>query len=80
MCLGEICRVVSVAGGDATAVTPSGADRRVSLMALSAPVSAGDWLVVHSGFALERLAADEAETALAIRSGGIPTHQPEESP
>lgn len=79
MCLGEICRVVTVDTGAATAVTSTGAERQVSLMALGAPVSPGDWLVVHSGFALERLAADEAHAALAIRSGGIPTHQPEES-
>ncbi len=78
MCLGEICRVVSVSADTASAVTPTGAERHVSLMALSATVAAGDWLVVHSGFALERLTADEADAALAIRSGGIPTPQPQE--
>ena len=73
MCLGEIVRLDTVAG-------PAGVghvgDREiaVSLVTLEVPVAAGDWVVVHSGFALERLDPDEAADALAIR------HDPQSRP
>ncbi len=54
---------------------------RVSLLALEGPVAVGDWLLVHSGFALERLTDAEARAALALRSGADdPDHVPNPDP
>jgi hydrogenase expression/formation protein HypC len=51
---------------------------RVSLLALEPPVpEPGDWLVVHSGYAIDRVDEGEAESVVAeLRSGGIngPVH------
>ena len=48
---------------------PDGAGGVVSLLALDAPTpQVGDWLVVHSGYALERLSEGEA-AALADELG-----------
>ncbi|MFN2345827.1 MAG: HypC/HybG/HupF family hydrogenase formation chaperone [Dermatophilaceae bacterium] len=40
----------------------------ISLLTLDEPVAAGDWVVVHSGFALQRLDHHEAADALWLRS------------
>jgi hydrogenase expression/formation protein HypC len=72
MCLGEVVQVVTTLPDRMVETTgPTGAPgaRRVSLLALAGPVAPGDWLLVHSGFALERLTETEARAALALRSG-----------
>lgn len=70
MCLGEIGRVVAVppAGG----VTVRIGERRseVTTVFVDEPVRAGDWVLIHSGAVIARLADDEARAALALRSGG----------
>ncbi|GAA6525132.1 HypC/HybG/HupF family hydrogenase formation chaperone [Intrasporangium sp. DVR] len=67
MCLGQIAQVLRV-DDDAGARVRSGAQElAVSLITLDGPVDVGDWLVVHSGFALERITAEEAHEALAVR-------------
>ena len=40
----------------------------MSLLTLDEPVTPGDWVLVHSGFALGRLTADEAHEADQIRT------------
>lgn len=54
----------------------------VSLVTLDDDVVVGDWVVVHSGFALERLDADEAAAALALRAWmpGQPPPEPLPAP
>ena len=64
MCLGVPARVVEVAGASAT-VEVGGARREVSIMLLDG-VSTGDWVILHAGFAIERLSAEEAERTLAL--------------
>jgi hydrogenase maturation factor len=53
----------------------------VSLLALEPEEPAparGDWLVVHSGYAIDRVEAREAELALAeFRRGGVRTSEKE---
>lgn len=66
MCLGLTCQVVTVDGGLAS-VRCSGREQMVSLMTLEEPVAPGDWVLVHSGFALARLTDAQATEALAIR-------------
>lgn len=64
MCLGVPARVVEV--NEATAVVDvGGARREISVMLLDG-VAAGDWVILHAGFAIERLSPEEAERTLAL--------------
>jgi hydrogenase expression/formation protein HypC len=68
MCLGEIAQVVEVVDGRTVRAR---VDRRVltvSLLTLDGPVAPGDWLQVHSGFALARLTDEERREAELIRN------------
>jgi len=67
MCLGELAEVVDVSAATAR-VSGGGRIRSVSLLTLTEPVTPGDWVVIHSGFALARLTADEAREAIALRT------------
>ena len=68
MCLGQVVEIV-VLDGEGTAIVADGAAlRRVLLITLDGPAEPGDWLVVHSGFALARITPDDAADALAIRA------------
>lgn len=71
MCLGipgRVLEVVDRAGGLAR-VDISGVRREVSVALVdepSRPVEAGDWVLVHVGFALARIDEEEAATTLAL--------------
>jgi hydrogenase expression/formation protein HypC len=64
MCLGVPARVVEVTGASAT-VEVGGARREISVMLLDRVVP-GDWVIIHAGFAIERLSPEEAERTLAL--------------
>ena len=67
--MSRLHRVVAAAGPDAVwAEDLAGARRQVSLLAFDGPVPGpGDWLVVHSGYALGPAdAADAADAAVAV--------------
>ena len=78
MCLGEICEVTEIRAGGRALVRGEQREHEVLLMTVSEGVAPGDWLVCHSGFALDRISADEAREALSIRS--TPSMQTEVSP
>jgi hydrogenase expression/formation protein HypC len=78
MCLGEICEVTEVRPGGRALVRGDRREQEVLLMTVSGTVAPGDWLVCHSGFALDRISAEEAREARAIRS--TPSTQTEVSP
>ncbi len=63
MCVSRLHRVVgSVDEGAVDVEDIDGARHRVSLLALEgAPPAPGDWLVVHSGYAIDRADTTEAE-------------------
>ena len=67
MCLGELAEVIEVGTQDAL-VSGGGRSRTVSLLTLTDPVLPGDWVVIHSGFALARLTAEQAREATALRT------------
>lgn len=67
MCLGELGRVLVVTAGSAD-VEVGDRVRTVSLLTLDDPVASGDWVQIHSGFALARLTDEEAREAEQIRS------------
>jgi hydrogenase maturation factor len=67
MCMSRLHRVLGAAGPGAVEVEDAeGMVRRVSLLALDGPEpAAGEWLVVHSGYAVGRADTAEAEEATA---------------
>jgi hydrogenase expression/formation protein HypC len=67
MCLGELGQVLEVSGGTAR-VRIDDRLRTASLLTLDDPVTVGDWVLVHSGFALAKLSEQDARDAETIRS------------
>jgi hydrogenase expression/formation protein HypC len=67
MCLGELAEVIDVVTQNAL-VSGGGRTRTVSLLTLTDPVTPGDWVLIHSGFALARLTAEEAREAITVRT------------
>jgi len=69
MFLGTVAKVVEV-HGDGRAVVEHGG-RREEVLAMTVAdddIQPGDWVVIHSGFALERISEAQAIDALAIRA------------
>lgn len=65
MCLAIPARVVEMLDGEQALVDIGGVRKEVSL-ALLDEVSLGDYVIVHVGFALNRLDPEEAERTLAL--------------
>jgi hydrogenase expression/formation protein HypC len=65
MCLAVPVRVVEVLPDGNAVVEVGGVHNRASL-ALIDGVAAGDYVIVHAGFAINRLDVAEAEKALAL--------------
>jgi hydrogenase expression/formation protein HypC len=68
MCLGEIAQVTDVVDERTVRVRVGERSLTVSLLTLDGPVAPGDWLQVHSGFALARLTDEERREAELIRN------------
>jgi len=68
MCLGQLAYCLAVSDDGTALVRVDRVESVISLLTLDAPAAPGDWLLVHSGFALQHLTADEASTAHSIRS------------
>lgn len=64
MCLGIPAKILTVAG-DAAVIEVGGVRREISVMLVDG-VSAGEWVIVHAGFAIEKLSEEEAERTLAL--------------
>jgi hydrogenase expression/formation protein HypC len=65
MCLGIPGKILSIAPTGLAEVDFSGVRREVSLM-LCPDVQVGDYILVHVGFAIQRLAPDEALETLQL--------------
>jgi hydrogenase expression/formation protein HypC len=65
MCLAIPARVVEVKDGDFATVDLGGVKKGISL-ALVEDVTVGDYVIVHVGFALNKLNPEEAEKTLAL--------------
>ena len=63
MCLAIPARVIELTDRDCARVDLGGVRREISL-ALVDEVAVGDYVIVHVGYALSRLDADEAEQAM----------------
>jgi hydrogenase expression/formation protein HypC len=66
MCLGIPGRIVNAGKGDLAAVEVAGVVRDINLSLLDGPFEPGDYILIHSGFALERMTAEQAADALAF--------------
>ena len=80
MCLAIPAKVVEIRGGVLATVDVGGVRRDVSL-ALVDDVAVGDYVIVHVGYALNRLDPVEAEQTLALfrqvaEQSGIPWPEP----
>ena len=65
MCLAVPARVVELVGADEAVVDLDGVRQRISL-AMVEDVAPGDYVIVHVGFALQKLDVAEAEAAIAL--------------
>jgi hydrogenase expression/formation protein HypC len=67
MCLGLPGRIVEVLpGGEVAVVDVVGVRREINLALLDGPFQPDDHILIHSGFALERITAEEARDALDV--------------
>jgi hydrogenase expression/formation protein HypC len=65
MCLAVPARVVELLADDQAVIDVGGVRNRISL-ALVDDVALGDYVIVHTGFAISRLDVAEAEKTLAL--------------
>ena len=66
MCLSRLYRVVSADRANAVVEEAGGRRDRISLLALDgSPPDRGEWLIVHSGYAIRRVDEEEAHRVLA---------------
>jgi len=65
MCLAIPARVVAMPAAETALVDLDGVRKEISL-ALVDDVAVGDYVIVHVGFALSKLDAEEAEKTLAL--------------
>ena len=63
MCLGIPSKIIRLEGTSAT-VDVYGAQRDISLLVLDEPVNIGDYVIVHAGFAIQKLHEDVAKETL----------------
>jgi hydrogenase expression/formation protein HypC len=64
MCLGVPAKILETGGG--TAVVELGGVRREISVMLVDDVSVGEWVIIHAGFAIEKLSEEAAEQTLAL--------------
>jgi len=78
VCMSRLHRVVrEVEGATVEVEDMEGTVHRVALLALDgAPPTPGEWLVVHSGYAIDRVDASEAEAVAAELRFGLGVDAP----
>ena len=69
MCLAIPARVVALHAGDQATIDLGGVRKDISL-ALVEGVVPGDYVIVHVGYALQKLDPEEAARTLALFAGG----------
>ncbi len=65
MCLAVPMQIVSI-DGESMVAEIDGVKREASLMMLGEEVAVGDYVLIHAGFAISRLDAEEAVETLAL--------------
>jgi hydrogenase expression/formation protein HypC len=81
MCLGIPGRIVDASPGNPYAlVDVAGVVREINLALLDEPFEPGEYILIHSGFALERMTEDEARDALTVFADGDMTSYADDRP
>jgi len=70
MCLAMPSRIVAIQGATAT-VDVLGARRKASLMLLPEAAGVGDYVLVHAGFALQKVEKERIDSGEAMHEAGI---------
>ena len=70
MCLAIPAKVVELRPGDQAIIDLGGVRKEISV-ALVEDVVVGDYLIVHVGYALQRVDPAEAASTLALFAGGM---------
>ncbi len=79
MCLAIPSRVVEIDEATKTAVVETfGVKRKVSTMLLKEPLKVGDYVLVHVGFAMEKIDEEEAKKTLELFKQMFPEELEEE--
>lgn len=65
MCLGIPSKIIKIDNSRAT-IDVYGAQRDISLLLLEEPVEIGDYVLVHAGFAIQKLQEQDAKETLAL--------------
>jgi len=74
MCLAVPARVTALDTATATATVSLGGVRKEISVALVESVAVGDYVLVHVGYALNRISAEEARITLELMAeAGLPT-------
>ncbi len=81
MCLAIPSRVVEIDEISKTAIVETfGVKRKVSTMLLNEPLQVGDYVLVHVGFAMEKIDPEEAKKTLELFKELFPEEFGEETP
>ncbi len=67
MCLAIPAKILSI-NGDSAMIELGGTQREASLMLLEG-ASVGDWVIVHAGFAIEKLSEEDAQQTFDLIRG-----------
>ena len=65
MCLGIPSKIISIKDSSAV-IDVYGAQRNISIMLLEDEVKIGDYVLVHAGFAIQKLQEDDAKETLKL--------------
>ncbi len=65
MCLSIPSKVVEIDENNYATVDTMGVKRKVTLDLISEPVNIGDYVLIHVGFAMNKISKEEAEDSLA---------------
>ncbi|AFL68451.1 HypC/HybG/HupF family hydrogenase formation chaperone [Sulfurospirillum barnesii] len=65
MCLSIPSKVVEIDENNYATVDTMGVRRQVTLDLISEPVNVGDYVLIHVGFAMNKISKEEAELSIA---------------
>ena len=69
MCLGIPAQIVEPPADGLARADVGGVRREISVALLDGPVQRGDWVLIHVGFALNRIDEEEARATIALLEG-----------
>jgi len=66
MCLGIPAQIVEPPSGGLARADIGGVRREISTVLVEGPLEPGDWVLIHVGFALNRIDEEQAQATLAL--------------